>query len=211
MDEPINTELLTAYELDALREVASIGAAHAATALSQLIDNRVMITVPEVNILPVTQIPRLAARQEELMAGLYMRVVGQGQGAILISFPRSSALHVVNLMFGHLQCNRDILAELEDSALREAGNILAGAFVNSISNFLHLTLLVSVPRLAFDMGGALLESLLVESEVERDYAFVMSITFQTGEATNVSGRLLLLADDDTMKLLIARLREISQR
>ena len=42
---------LKALQLDALREVANIGAGHAATALSQMTNRTIMISVPEVNIL----------------------------------------------------------------------------------------------------------------------------------------------------------------
>src|SRR5437016_5416123 len=41
---------LKALQLDALKEVANIGAGHAATALSQLTNRRIMISVPEINI-----------------------------------------------------------------------------------------------------------------------------------------------------------------
>ena len=40
---------LKALQLDALREVANIGAGHAATALSQMIGETIMISVPTIN------------------------------------------------------------------------------------------------------------------------------------------------------------------
>ncbi|MGQ0703023.1 MAG: chemotaxis protein CheC, partial [Gemmatimonadales bacterium] len=42
----MNSPPLTALERDALREVANIGAGHAATALSQMTGGRIMISVP---------------------------------------------------------------------------------------------------------------------------------------------------------------------
>src|SRR3954469_5340197 len=58
MTEPRNTPadsatgLMSTARLDALREVANIGAGHAATALSTLTGTRIMISVPMVNIVP---------------------------------------------------------------------------------------------------------------------------------------------------------------
>ena len=47
---------LQANQLDGLREVANIGAGHAATALSQLTGHRVTIEVPEVSIVPLAEV-----------------------------------------------------------------------------------------------------------------------------------------------------------
>src|SRR3989449_3125985 len=41
---------LKELQIDALREVANIGAGHAATALSQLTNRKIMISVPQINI-----------------------------------------------------------------------------------------------------------------------------------------------------------------
>ena len=41
---------LKAIQRDALKEVANIGAGHAATALSQMIGGTIMISVPTINI-----------------------------------------------------------------------------------------------------------------------------------------------------------------
>jgi len=46
---------LTPMQLDAIREVGNIGAGHAATVLSQLLKQRVSMTVPQVNILPLNE------------------------------------------------------------------------------------------------------------------------------------------------------------
>ncbi|HBG15144.1 MAG TPA: CheY-P-specific phosphatase CheC, partial [Firmicutes bacterium] len=46
---------LTPLQLDAIREVGNIGAAHAATVLSQLLNRKVFMTVPQVNILPLAE------------------------------------------------------------------------------------------------------------------------------------------------------------
>ncbi|MGH9260627.1 MAG: chemotaxis protein CheC, partial [Acidimicrobiales bacterium] len=50
---------LKALQIDALREVANIGAGHAATALSQMTNHRVMISVPRINIARLEEVPDL--------------------------------------------------------------------------------------------------------------------------------------------------------
>lgn len=200
---------LTDFELDALREVTTIGAGHAATALAQLTGTKVLISVPTIDIVPITAVPSLIGNQEEPMAGMYLRLVAEGSGAILLAFHRKAALQLVSLMLGRPTPEIRLLSELEQSALREAGNILAGAFLTAISNFLRVVLIYSVPHLAFDMIGALLQSLLVESDVDRDFALVMYIRFQ-GEDCDLGGHFLMVPDSDTMGMLLKAIREMSQ-
>lgn len=200
---------LTDFELDALREVTTIGAGHAATALAQLTGTKVLISVPTIDIVPITAVPSLMGNQEEPMAGMYLRLVAQGSGAILLAFHRKAALQLVSLMLGRPTPEIRLLSELEQSALREAGNILAGAFLTAISNFLRVVLIYSVPHLAFDMIGALLQSLLVESDVDRDFALVMYIRFQ-GEDCDLGGHFLMVPDSNTMDMLLKAIKEMSQ-
>ena len=210
MESTPDRQPLSEFERDALCEVASIGAGHAATALSQLADTTVLITVPRVEVVPLAEMPGLLENPEEPMAALYMRVVSEGSGAILVALQRAAALQLVDLMLGRRPGNIHMLSEMEQSALREAGNILAGAFLTAISNFLHLVLLPSVPALAFDMIGALIESLVAESGVDRDYAFVMHIRFE-GANCDIRGHFLLVPSSDTLELLVSRLKELAQR
>lgn len=44
---------LKELQFDALKEVANIGAGHAATALSQMTNKKIMISVPEVTVTPL--------------------------------------------------------------------------------------------------------------------------------------------------------------
>ena len=201
---------LTEFEMDALREVATVGAGHAATALSQLTGSKVLITVPYVDIVPIAEVPGLIEHREAPMAGMYMRVMGDGSGAILLAFGREAALSLVDLMMGRPSGEAQLLSEMEQSALREAGNIIAGSFLTAISNFLQVLLLPSVPRLALDMIGALIESLLVESKVNRDFALVMYIRFQA-EGCEVGGHFLMVPDSRTMGVLLEAIEELSRR
>ncbi|PIU67198.1 MAG: CheY-P-specific phosphatase CheC [Armatimonadetes bacterium CG07_land_8_20_14_0_80_59_28] len=202
-------EPLSQFDADALREVATIGAGHAATALAQLTGTTVRIAVPTIDVVAITEVPRLIGDQEELMAGMYLRLVAEGSGAILLAFRREAALNLIDLMIGRQTSKTHLLSELEQSALREAGNILAGAFLSAISNFLNITLLASVPHLAFDMVGALIQSLLVESDVDRDYALVMYIRFES-DCCELGGHFLMVPDGTTMEVFLKAIKELSQ-
>ena len=65
MTATLEAATLSADQLDGLREVANIGAGHAATALSEMIDTRVMISVPRINVQRLAHIAPVVSAGEE--------------------------------------------------------------------------------------------------------------------------------------------------
>ncbi|MCD4813059.1 chemotaxis protein CheC [bacterium] len=150
---------LSDIQLDAVREVGNIGAGHAATALSQLIEKKIMITVPKVLCLPLNKVVDLVGGPQSLIAGVTMHVLGDVSAKIVLILPRKSALQMAGLLTKQDTEERQILTMLEHSAIKEAGNILAGAYLNALTEFLGLLLLQSVPQLIFDMAEAVVTEL----------------------------------------------------
>ena len=66
---------LKALQLDALREVANIGAGHAATALSQMIGGTIMISVPTINVSRLEEVPPQISAPEEPVATYIRRII----------------------------------------------------------------------------------------------------------------------------------------
>ena len=82
------TTLLSTARLDALREVANIGAGHAATALSTLTATRIMISVPMVNIVPPGDfVPEIAPGVEIVAVQMAMSGDIGGQTVFLLAIP----------------------------------------------------------------------------------------------------------------------------
>ncbi len=146
-------------QLDAVKEVGNIGAGHAATALSQLIDKKIMIAVPKVLCLPLMRVVDLVGGPQSLVAGVTMHVLGDISAKIVLILPRQSALQLASLLIKQESEERRTLSMLEHSAIKEAGNILAGAYLNALTEFLGLLLLQSVPQLVFDMAEAVVNEL----------------------------------------------------
>jgi chemotaxis protein CheC len=152
----LNLDELNPAQLDAMKEVGNIGAGHGATALSQLLGKRIFITVPKANIIPLSQVPQLVGDPNTLVAGLTLSILGDATGKILLLFPRDSALHLADMLLKQPLGSSKILTEMGHSAIKEAGNILTGAYLSALNEFLGMLLLISVPTLVFDMAGALL-------------------------------------------------------
>ncbi|MBI4521624.1 MAG: chemotaxis protein CheC [Gemmatimonadetes bacterium] len=147
------TKEFKARELDALREVANIGAGHAATALSQLTQRKVMVRVPEIHLGRFEDIPGLVPPDGQTTA-VVMNVFGDLTGRVLLVLTHSVAKRLIDCFMGQPLGTTATLGEMEQSALKETGNILGGAYLNALSEFLGMMLLPSVPLLTLDLAGA---------------------------------------------------------
>jgi chemotaxis protein CheC len=188
----LNLDELTAPQLDALKEVGNIGAGHGATALSQLLGKKIHITNPKANVLPLSEVPKLVGDPNTLVAGLTLSILGDATGKIVLLFPRDSALHLADLLLKQPVGTSKILTEMGHSAIKEAGNILTGAYLSALNEFLGMLLLISVPTLVFDMAGALLASMTQGME---DSTKVICIETKFIDANEVIGGYFILVPD----------------
>ncbi len=196
---------LKALQLDALREVANIGAGHAATALSQMTGQTIMISVPQINIAPLEDIPNQVGAEEEPVAAVLMKILGDLTGLALLVFTQPTALRVAGLMMK--KENVTELDEIGQSALREAGNILSAAYLNALSEFMGMILLPSPPSLAIDLSDAVMSATFLEVAQGSDYVFCVETEFHLKELNeSLRGFFLLLPDLGSLTAILRAIR-----
>jgi chemotaxis protein CheC len=194
-------------QLDAIREVANIGAGHAATALSQMTNRTIMITVPRVNVRPLEEACDTVVKPDEVIAAILMHMMGDLTGRALLLFPEQSARTLCDfLLRRELGTTRDF-GEMEQSALKEAGNILASAYLNALSDFMGMMLVPSVPSLVIDLSGAVLTTAHLNFGHDRDYAFCVETSFRLeGTTEPLGGHFLLLPDMASLRSIFDAIR-----
>jgi len=193
---------LTTIQLDALKEVGNVGAGNAATALSQIINRKIDMTVPKVAILPLGDVPDVVGGRDVMVAGVYLRVFGPAPSSILFLLPRESAFALVDMLMGRERGLTSTLDSMDESALLEIGNILAGAYLNALSFFTKFTLLPSIPALAMDMAGAILSVILIQLGQMGDHALVIETEFST-ESDGVKGHFFLIPDPGSLGTILS--------
>lgn len=194
-------------QLDALRETANIGAGHAATALSQMTGSTIMITVPTITIAALEDVPSQIEDAEEPIAAVLMHMMGDLTGRTLLVFPRPTAVRLAQLMLRRPTDPAGPFGELEQSAIKEAGNILSGAYMNALSEFMGLLLLPSPPSLAVDMSAAVLTTAYLQFGAERDMVFAVETQFYfQGQEDRLRGFFLLLPDVASLQVLLRAVR-----
>lgn len=192
---------LSPVQLDALREIGNVGAGNSATALSQIINHRIDMNVPQVSIVPIADVPDLVGGPDVMVAGVFLRVYGAAPSNILFLLPQESAFYLVDMILGKPHGETKTLDFMDESALMEIGNILAGAYLNALFNLTKLSLLPSIPALAMDMAGAILSVVLIQLGQMGDHALVIETEFQADEG-GIKGHFFLVPDPGSLDTIL---------
>ncbi|MGH7508703.1 MAG: chemotaxis protein CheC [Gemmatimonadales bacterium] len=194
-------------QLDAMREVANIGAGHAATALSQMTNRTIMITVPRVNVRPLEDARDMVGPPDSVTAAILMHMMGDLTGRALLLFPEPAARTLCDFLLRREPGTTQSFDPMEQSSLKEAGNILASAYLNALSDFMGMMLVPSVPSLVIDLSGAILMSAHLNFGHDRDHAFCVETSFRVeGAAESLGGHFLLLPDVASLRSIFDAIR-----
>ena len=195
---------LSALQIDALGEVGSIGAGHAATALSQLLGAAVEINAPTIKLLPVSEVPTVFGGPENLVGAVYSRLLGDLSGALLFILPRQDLLVLSDLLRSREPGTAKSMGAAEEGLVTHAASVLQAAYLAAIARLTELAVLPGPPQFAFDMIGAILEFVTAEIGMKADSALLIMTRFLSTE-TVVDAALFYLPDPDSLDVLLGRL------
>lgn len=157
----ITLEEMSDEYFDVLRELGNIGAGNATTALSQMMQCKVDMSVPQVRLMEFKELGKIMGGEEIIMAGIYLGIEGDIAGSIMFLLEKQAARHLVDKLMG-MSMEGEEFSEMEFSALKEVGNIITAAYLNSLSSLTGLRIQPSVPDLTVDMAGAILSVPAIE-------------------------------------------------
>lgn len=197
---------LDAAQLDAMREIANIGAGHAATALSQMTNRVVMIEVPEVSIVPLEDVDRVLGEPGEVMAAVMMKMLGDLTGRTVQIFPAQTAVRLTAILLGGGDPPfPERFPDRHQSALKEVGNIIVGAYLNALSEFMGKLLIMSVPGFAIDMAAAIMATTYLNFGDAKDYVFCVNTRMHLGD-DHLRAHFLLIPDDASLQVMLREMR-----
>ncbi len=193
---------ITDQYYDVLREIGNIGAGNATTALSQMLNTRVDMAVPKVRLMEFKEVGTTMGGEEQLVAGIYLAVEGDVTGSIMFIQKKESARNMVSKLMG-MELQGDDFNELELSALKEIGNIITGAYLNSLSTLTNLCIYPSVPELCIDMAGAIMSVPAIEFGTIGDRILMIQTDFADDE--DMSGYFILMPDEESYDKILKAL------
>lgn len=187
---------------DVLKELGNIGAGNATTALAQLINCRVDMKVPQVRLMDFKEVGAAMGGEEQIMAGIYLMVEGDISGSMMFLLEQEAAHHLITKLMG-MPPEGGEFTEMEISALKEIGNIITGAYLNSLSTITNLKIFPSIPALAIDMAGAILSVPAIEFGAIGDK--ILLIQTQFTDDFELDGYFILLPDLESYAKILSAL------
>jgi chemotaxis protein CheC len=201
---------VTSLHLDILKEIGNIGAGHAATALSTLLNKKVDMKVPQVRVVSFDEMMDMAGGADNVVVSVYLRIEGDAPGSMFFVLPLSQGSRFIHQMTGETDFSfeQPPYSELGLSAMQELGNILSGSYLSSLSDFTNLNLYPSVPALSIDMAGAIISFGLLEVSQTSDNAIVIDTALKEddmAEDESVKGHFFLLPDPQSFETIFKSL------
>lgn len=142
-------------ELDGLKEIVNVGGGNAATSISQMINSRVDMDVPEVEVMAYNELYQKIIADDVEMHAVLSKIVGDIDGALLFVISDESGQKIAKMMLGSDdKPSNEIIA----SAVTELTNILFNSFLRAIGDMLQIQLIASLPISRYDFFGAIISS-----------------------------------------------------
>ncbi|MEI9986687.1 MAG: chemotaxis protein CheC [Aliidongia sp.] len=138
------TPQLSSLEIDAVAEILNIGVGRAASSLSQMVKEEIQLSVPHAEVLYGVAAQEHLALKGDRMVAVREEFSGLISGAAALLFPQSRSLDLVRMVLDE-DLSPEEVAELEQEALVEIGNIILNGCLSSIADALTGEIETSIP------------------------------------------------------------------
>lgn len=199
----LSLEQMSEAYIDVLKEIGNIGAGNAMTALSQMLQCKVDMKVPQVKLLELRDMGAMVGSEEQLMAGVFLGVEGDITGSIMFLIELEAAKSLVKKIMMGYSSGAERFDEMEMSALQEVSNIITGAYLNSLSTLTNLKIYPTPPSISIDMAGAILSVPAIEFGVLGDK--ILLIQSQFYDEVEIDGYFVLIPDMESYKKILTSL------
>ncbi|MCL1844014.1 MAG: chemotaxis protein CheC [Defluviitaleaceae bacterium] len=149
--------LFSDMHLDILKEIGSMGTAHAATALSKMVNKKVTMPVPNVSWVDFQNVANFVGGPENVIVGILVSLSGNIQGMMMHLMEVESAHTLAELIIGPTPSDdKYFFGEMERSVVEEVGNIMLSSYLSSLAGLTNSMIKPSIPYMSVDMANAIL-------------------------------------------------------
>ncbi len=188
---------------DVLKEIGNIGAGNATTAVATMLSIKLNMEVPNVKLTAVQDLNTAIGSEEEEIVGIYLSVQNDIEGSLMFLLKMDAAHYLVNRLLGRSDDYNEPFDEMDLSAMKEIGNIIAGSYLSALSAMTNMNIAPSVPYIAVDMAGAILSIPAIQFGQYGDNALLIETAF--GDEIMLEGYFILLPELDSYDKILASL------
>lgn len=196
----------SSLQIDAMQELGNIGAAHAATTLSQMLMSPVEMSVPKIQAVDLAHLADYIGDESAALVVFELQGEIPHGGYVIFYISRSSAVRLTNTMLGMSDEGRP-LNEMDESALLEVGNIMVSAFLDATAELLGFVMLPSPPALSIDMAHAAMQTLIAQMNDEIDEVMLFS-TELICEEHKIDSDIIMMPESKTLAKMVQLLENM---
>ena len=189
--------------IDVLREIGNIGAGNATTSLASMINAKIDMSVPKVELMEASELGSAICPEDEIIVGIFLEVTHDITGSMMFLMKMDSAHYLVNKLMGKDPTNMDPFDEMDLSAMKEIGNIISASYLTALSGMTNLTISPSVPYIAVDMAGAILSVPAIQFGQYGNNALLIETEF--GDDYRIGGYFILMPEDESYAKILTSL------
>ena len=189
--------------IDVLREIGNIGAGNATTSLASMINEQINMNVPKVELMEASKLSSAICPEDEIIVGIFLEVMHDITGSMMFLMRMGSAHYLVNRLMGRdPDCQNDF-DEMDLSAIKEIGNIIAASYLSALSSMTGLTIMPSIPYIAVDMAGAILSVPAIQFGQLGNNALLIETEF--GDDRMINGYFILMPEENSYEKILSSL------
>ncbi len=186
-------------QFDVLKEIGNIGAGNATTALAKLINSKLDMKVPKVQMVGFQDLATVMGSEENIMVAVLVTLSDDVEGMMMFLMDVKSAKYLICQMLKSMGMDMPIdenaeFSEMELSVVSELGNIISGSYLAALSSLLQLVINISVPYVSVDMAGAILSVPAIEFGKVGDQVLLIETKFGDDE---ISGYFILIPEEES--------------
>ncbi|MDH3355188.1 MAG: chemotaxis protein CheC [Chromatiales bacterium] len=194
---------LSELQMDALTELFNVGVSRAAASFSEIVNDRVELTVPKIEICRLAEIgeKKLSSDEKRRVGAVSQRFSGAFDANALLFFAEEHTLKILGDMLGS-QVSADELAEFEQEAMCELGNIILNSCLSAMTDMLGITLNSSLPQYYIGTYPDLSKALV--GRTDDSYIILMDVTLAIRKQ-GVEGQIVFVLSTPSLASLVSSL------
>lgn len=190
---------LNELQQDMLTELFNLGMGNAAAALSEMVSEEVLLSVPEVKFLEIDELSKMLSEDSGgQISGVSQQFHGMLLGKALLTFPSDKSLELVRLLLQDTVPFEN-LTEFEEEALLEVGNIIINAGLSSLADIFDDEIISDLPTFKNGSCSDVIESAHNKQESQTTVLY-LQVNF-TIELQDIKGYVVFLLNVESMRNL----------
>lgn len=189
--------------VDVLREIGNVGAGNATTAIASMLGIRIDMSVPKVELLEASRLGSAICPEDEIIVGIFLEVQTDIEGSMMFLMRMDSTRFLVNKLMGRDAEDEKEFDDMDLSALKEIGNIIAASYLNALSTMTNLIITPSIPYIAVDMAASILSVPAIQFGQFGDNALFIQTEF--GDDVMINGYFILMPEQSSYEKILTAL------